>query len=106
MARQFNPMRFFILMALLAFIVCGVTAFYTRRTAHGRTSEERSAWFIGENAGEQAAPGEKLPSDAALNMMAQEFFKRQGSGDQQTWDFAFEQGYDEGFKKTHPAQAR
>jgi hypothetical protein len=53
-----------------------VTAFYTHRAEHGRTSEERSAWVIGEKAGEHAAPGEKLPTAAALNMMAQESFKR------------------------------
>jgi hypothetical protein len=106
MARQFKPVRFFVLMAIFAFIVCGVTAFYTHRAAHGRTSEERSAWFIGEKAGEQAAPAEKLPTAAALNMMAQDYFKRQGSGDQGSWDLAFERGYEEGFKKTHPAQDR
>jgi len=104
MARQFKSVRFFVLMAVLAFIVCGVTAFYTRRAEHGRTSEERSPWFIGEKAGEQAAPGETLPTAAALNMMAQEYFKRQGSGDQGSWDLAFEHGYEEGFNKTHPVQ--
>jgi hypothetical protein len=34
-------------------------------------------------------------------MMAQKYFKQQGSGDQQSWDLAFENGYTEGFKKTH-----
>ena len=106
MARQFKLVRFFVLMALLAFIVCGVTAFYTHRAAHGRTEEERSAWFIGEKAGEQAAPSEKLPTAAALNTMAQDYFKRQGSGDQGSWDLAFEHGYEEGFKRTHPVQDR
>ena len=90
-------------MALLAFIVCGVTAFYTHRAAHGRTSEERAAYAIGEKAGEEAAIGAKLPTAAELNMMAQQFFKRQGSGEQQRWDLAFENGYEDGFKKTHPA---
>ena len=42
-----------------------------------------------------------LPTDAELNMMAQEAFKRQGSGEQQSWDLAFENGYADGFKKTH-----
>jgi hypothetical protein len=106
MARQFKPVRFFVIMAALAFIVCGVTAFFTHRAAHGRTNEERAAWFIGQKAGEQAPRGEKLPTAAGLNMMAQDYFKRQGSGDQGSWDLAFEHGYEEGFKKTHPAPDR
>ena len=90
-------------MALLAFVVCGVTAFYTHRAAHGRTSEERAAYAIGEKAGEEARLGATLPNAAELNMMAQQSFKRQGSGEQQSWDLAFENGYADGFKKTHPA---
>jgi hypothetical protein len=35
MARQFKPVRFFVMTAVSAFIVCGVTAFYTHRAAHG-----------------------------------------------------------------------
>jgi hypothetical protein len=92
MARQFKPVRFFVLMALLAFVVCGVTAFYTHRAAHGRTSEERAAYSIGEKAGAEAPMGARLPNAADLNMMAQ-----------QSWDLAFENGYADGFKKTHPA---
>ena len=91
-------------MAVAGFIVCGVTAFFTHRAERGRTSEERSAYFIGEKAGEEAPPGGTLPTAAFLNMMAQEYFKRQGSGEQQSWDLAFEHGYEDGFKKTHPAQ--
>jgi len=103
MARQFKPVRFFVLMALLAFVVCSVTAFYTHRAAHGRTSEERAAYAIGEKAGKEAPMGASLPTDAELNMMAQKVFKQQGSGEQQSWDLAFENGYADGFKKTHPA---
>jgi len=103
MARQFKPVRFFVLMALLAFVVCSVTAFYTHRAAHGRTSEERAAYAIGEKAGEEAPMGATLPNAAELNTMAQQVFKRQGSGEQQSWDLAFENGYADGFKKTHPA---
>ena len=102
MARQFKPVRFFVLMALLAFVVCAVTAFYTHRAAHGRTSEERAAYAIGEKAGEEAPMGATLPTAAELNTMAQQSFKRQGSGEQQSWDLAFEYGYADGFKKTHP----
>ncbi len=101
-AREFKPLRFFVMMAVAAFVVCGVTAFYTHRAAHGRTPEERAAYAIGEKAGEEAPAGAKLPTAAELNIMAQKYFKQQGSGNQQDWDLAFENGYDEGFKKTHP----
>jgi hypothetical protein len=111
MAREFKPVRFFVMMALATFVVCGVTAFYTHRAAHGRTAEERSAYAIGLKAGEQAPADAILPTDAELNMMAQNYFEQQGSGDQlgtssraaeqQAWDLAFENGYTDGFKKTH-----
>ena len=103
MARQFQPVRFFVMMGVLAFFVCGVTAFYTQRAAHGRTPEERAAYAIGLKAGEEAASDAKLPSAADLNMMAQNYFKRQGAGEQENWNFAFENGYTEGFKKRHRA---
>ena len=114
MAREFKPVRFFVMMALAAFVVCGVTSFYTHRAAHGRTAEERAAYAIGLKAGEQAPPGATLPTAADLNMMAQEYFKQQGGGNQlrnpsragelQTWDQGFENGYTAGFNKTHPGQ--
>jgi len=100
-AREFKPVRFFVMMGVAAFIVCSVTAFYTHRAAHGRTAEERAAYWIGEKAGEQAPRAAKLPVPAELNMMAQKYFEQQGSGDKQNWDLAFENGYEEGFKKTH-----
>jgi hypothetical protein len=78
MARQFKPVRFFVMMGAAAFVVCGVTAFYTHRAAHGRTADERAAYAIGEKAGERAPAGAKLPMDADLNMMAQHYFKQQG----------------------------
>jgi hypothetical protein len=102
MARQFKPLRFFVMMGAAAFTVCGVTAFYTHRAAHGRTAEERAAYAIGERAGEQAPRNAKLPTAADLNMMAQNHFKQEGTGNQQNWDLAFENGYEAGFKKTHP----
>src|SRR6266487_7117353 len=43
MARQFKPVRFFVVMGAATFVVSGVTAFYTHRAAHGRTAEERAA---------------------------------------------------------------
>ena len=102
MARQFKPLRFFVMIGTAAFIVCGVTAFYSHRAAHGRTAEERAAYAIGEKAGEQAPRGSKLPTAAELNTMAQKYFKQQGTGNQQNWDLAFENGYSDGFNKTHP----
>jgi len=45
-----------------------------------------------------------LPTDADLNMMAQGYFKQQGSGELQSRDLAFENGYTDGFKKTHHRQ--
>ncbi len=90
------------MMAVAAFIVCGVTAFYTHRAAHGRTPEERQAYWIGEKAGEQASGDAKLPTPAALNMMAQKYFRQHGSGNQSDWNLAFEHGYEDGFTKAHP----
>src|SRR6266496_2087880 len=104
MPREFKPVRFFVLMGVAAFVVCGVTAFYTHRAAHGRTAEERAAYAIGEKVGKEAPAEAKLPTDADLNMMAQKYFKQQGSGEQQSWDVAFENGYTDGFKKTHHRQ--
>jgi hypothetical protein len=104
MPKEFKPVRFFVLMALAAFVVCGVTAFNTHRAAHGRTPEEREAYAIGQRAGEQAPHDAKLPSAAELNMMAQKYFKQQGAGNKQDWDFAFENGYEAGFEKTHQSE--
>jgi hypothetical protein len=103
-AGQFKPVRFFVMIPVAAFVVCGVTAFYTHRAANGRTAEERAAYAIGAKAGEEAPAGAKVPTDADLNMMAQKYFKQQGSGEQQSWDLAFENGYIDGFKKTHRRQ--
>ena len=88
MARQFKPVRFFVMMGTAAFIVCGVTAFYTHRAAHGRT--------------EQAPRDSKLPTAAELNMMAQKYSRQHGTGNQQNWNLGFENRYSDGFNKTHP----
>jgi hypothetical protein len=103
MTREFKPVRFFVMIAFAAFVVCGMTAFYTQRAAHGRTAEQRSAYTIGVKAGETASADAMLPTDAELNVMAQKYFKQQGSGDRQNWDLAFENGYRDGFNKTHRA---
>ena len=112
MAGKLGPVRFTALIGVAAFIVCGVTVFYTHRAAHGRTAEDRKAYWIGEKAGEQAPPETKLPTAAELNIMAQKYLEQQGSGEQlpnysraggpQDWKQAFEKGYTDGFKKTHP----
>src|SRR6476619_5450367 len=101
MAGEFKAVRFFVMMGLAAFVVCAVTMFYTHRATYGRTARERAAYAIGEKVGEEAPTDAKLPSDADLNMMAQKYFKQQGSGDQQSWDLAFANGYTDGFEKTH-----
>ena len=101
MARDFKPVRFFVMMGVAAFIVCGVTAFYTHRAEHGRTAEERQAYWIGEKAGEQAPRDAKLPTAPELNTMAQKGFKQRRSGNQSDWNLAFEHGYENRFKKTH-----
>ncbi len=114
MPREFKPVRFFVLMGVAAFVVCGVTVFYTHRADHGRTAEERAAYEIGEKAGEQSPRDAKLPSAAELNMMAQKYLEHQGAGDElrnlspagglQARKQAFEKGYTDGFRKTHPQQ--
>jgi hypothetical protein len=104
MAREFKPVRFFVMMAVVAFIVCGATAFYTHRAEQGRTAEERQGYWIGEKTGEQAPRDAKLPTATELNMLAQKYFEQHGPGNKQDWDLAFEHGYEDGFKKTHPRQ--
>jgi hypothetical protein len=114
MAREFKPARFFVSIGLAALVVCSVAVFYANRGAHGRTAEERAAYEIGEKAGWQATLDAKLPTDAELNMMAQKYFEQQGSGDElrnppppgglEAKKQAFEKGYRNGFKKTHPHQ--
>jgi hypothetical protein len=94
MAKESRPVRFFVMMA--------VTAFYTQRAAHGRTPGERAAYWIGKKAGEKAPRDVKLPMPAELNLIAQKQFEQRGSGNKQDWDLAFERGYEDGFKKTHP----
>lgn len=103
MGRQFKPVRFFVLMAVAAFVVCFVTSFYTHRAAHGRTPSERAGYGIGEKVGEQTPKDATLPTAAELNMMAQRYFERQGSGNKSDWDLGFENGYEAGFKKAHPS---
>jgi hypothetical protein len=39
MPGEVKRVRFFVMMAVAAFIACGVTAFYTQRAEHGRTVE-------------------------------------------------------------------
>jgi len=112
MAREFKPVRFVVMMGVAAFVVCGVTAFYTQRAAHGRTAEERAAYEIGEKTAQQTPRDATLPTAAELNMMAEKYFKQQGSADQlpspsrasevQAWKQAFENGYTDGLKKAHP----
>src|SRR3982750_1390244 len=102
MARKFKPLRFFILMAIAVFIGTAVTSFYTYRAAHGRNGDERAGYAIGLQAAANAPAKAKLPTAAQLNMLAQQYFKRQGSGNQQDWDLGFARGYEDGFNKAQP----
>ena len=114
MTTRFKLMRFLVLMGVAAIIVCGVAVFYSHRTGHGTTAEERTAYEIGEKAGEEAVRGATLPTEAELNTTAQKYFEQQGpaeqlqnpsrEGDLQAFKHAFEKGYTAGFKKTHPQQ--
>jgi len=102
MAREFKPLRFFVLMAIAAFLAAAVTSFYTHRAAHGRNADERAGYAMGARAGSNAPSGAKLPTAAELNKLAQQYFKEQGSGNKSDWDLGFERGYEDAFKKTHP----
>jgi flagellar biosynthesis/type III secretory pathway protein FliH len=109
---RFKLMGFMVLMGVAAIIVCGVGVFYSHRTGHGTTVEERTAYDIGEKAGEEAMPGATLPTEAELNTTAQKYYEQQGSAEElqnptreddlQAFKHAFEKGYSAGFKKTHP----
>ncbi len=114
MPTQFKPVRLTVLIGIAALIVCGVGVFYSHRTAHGTTAEERAAYELGEKAGEQAQRGATLPTEADVNMTAQKYFEQQGPAEQlqnpsraadlQAFKQAFKKGYTAGFKKTHPQQ--
>src|SRR5882762_11010320 len=82
MTRRFKLMRFLVLMGVAAIIVCGVTVFYTHRSAHGTTAEERASYESGEKAGGEAPRGATLPTEAELNTTAQKYFEQQGSAEQ------------------------
>jgi hypothetical protein len=114
MIRQFKPVRLTVLIGVAALIVCGAAVFYSHRTAHGTTAEERAAYELGEKAGEQAPRGATLPTKADLNTTAQKYFEQQGPAEQlqnpsraadlQAFKQAFKKGYTTGFKKKHPQQ--
>jgi hypothetical protein len=114
MAREFKPVRLTVLIGMAAIVVCGVAVLYTHRTAHGTTAEERAAYESGEKSGEKAPPGATLPTDAELNMIAQNCLRQQGPEEQvrnpsragglEACKRAFEKGYTDGFKKMHPQQ--
>jgi len=101
-AREFKPVRFFVMMALATFVVCGVTAFYTHRAAHGRTAEERSAYATGVESGRTSAAARNFADRCRVEYdRSKKISQQQGSGDRQRWDLAFESGYTDGFRKTH-----
>ncbi len=89
-------------MTVATFLVCAVTAFFTHRTAHGRTPDERNAYLAGEKAGAEAPQNAKLLTAAGLHIIAQQRFAKEGAGKQMTWNDAFARGYTDGFNKSHP----
>ncbi len=102
MARTYKPVRFFVLMALVAFFTCGAVAFFTQRAAHGRTPEERAGYATGLREGAEAAPGGKLPYASELNEMSEGILKKEGKKNEpMVWKTAFAHGYEDGFKETH-----
>jgi hypothetical protein len=78
MTTRFKLMRFMLLTGVAAVIVCAVGVFYTHRTGHGTTVEQRTVYDIGEKAGEKALPGATLLTEAELNTTAQKYFEQQG----------------------------
>src|SRR5262245_51269979 len=114
MNRQLKPVRLTVLIGLAAFIVCGLVVFYTHRTAHGTTAEERAVYEIGEKGGEKAPRGAMLPTEAELNKTVQKYFDLKGppeqlqnplrAADLKAFKHASKQGYIAGYKKTHPQQ--
>ena len=80
MAREFKPVRFFVMMVAVALVVCAASAFYTHRATHGRTAPERAAYAIGEKAGEEAPADAKLPTDAGFPHDRGGAFKQQAVG--------------------------
>ena len=107
-----RQLHFFVLVGLAAIIVCGVAVFYTHRSAHGTTAEERAAYESGEKAGGEASRGATLPTETELNTTAQKYFEQQGPAEQlrnpsragtlEACKQAFKKGYTTGFKKMHP----
>jgi len=107
-----RQLRWFVLIGLAGMIVCGAAVFYTHRTAHGTTAEERAAYESGEKAGREAPRGATLPTEGELNMTAQKYFEQQGPAEQlrnptqggtlEACKLAFKKGYSAGFKKAHP----
>ena len=82
MAKQFKPVCLSVLIGAMALMLCGAAVFYSHRTAHGTTAEERAAYELGEKAGERAPRGATLPMEAELNMTAQKYFEQQGPAEQ------------------------
>src|SRR5438477_76044 len=82
MTQEFKPVRFFVLIGLVAFFMCSVAVFCTQRAGHGTTAEERAAYESGEKAGKEATRDATLPTEAELNMMAQKCLEQQGPGQQ------------------------
>jgi hypothetical protein len=52
--------------------------------------------------GTASAARRKVTYGGGVEYDGSEVFEQHGSGNKQDWDLAFEHGYEDGFKKTHP----
>jgi hypothetical protein len=78
------------------------------------TAQRRTAYELGEKAGQQAPRAAPWPAEAELNMTAEKYFEQQGPAQQrqnpsrkadlQAFKQAYKKGYEAGFKKNQPEQ--
>jgi len=100
MARQFKPVRFFVMMAIAAFIVWRNGVLHSSRGSRpngrrtGGLCHRRESWRASV-ARHKVTDGRRIEYDGS------EAFQAGGHRHQQAWDLAFENGYTDGFKKTH-----
>ncbi len=96
-------MRFFVAMAVLAFVVCGAVAFFTARAATGRSPDERAGYAVGMDAAKAEPAGAPELRPFALHNLAEAAFTKQGDANARVnamaWKDGFQHGYEAGRKK-------
>lgn len=108
MSKQFKPVRFFVIMGVLAFVVCGAVAFFTARAATGRSPDERAGYAVGMAAAKAEPASAPEPRPFALHNMADAAFAKQSGAktgeraqvNAMMWKAGFQHGYEEGRKKS------